>query len=40
VRRANATLGGTWPTYEAFDAFMHEDPAFASLPVEEIDHFA
>jgi hypothetical protein len=39
VTRANATLDGTWPTYESFDAFMRADRAFARMSAEEVEHF-
>lgn len=39
TRRALTTLGGRWPTFKTFDAFMREDRAFAQLPTDEIDHF-
>jgi hypothetical protein len=39
ARRANATLEAAWPTSEGLDAFMREDPAFARMPREEIEHF-
>lgn len=39
IRRALTTLEGAWPTFKTFDAFMHEDRAFARLPRDELDHF-
>ena len=38
VRRAKAMLDGEWPTHRTFDAWLREDPSFAWLPTDELEH--
>jgi hypothetical protein len=37
--RLEGTLDGTWPTYKTVDRWLRDDPAFARLPTDEIEHF-
>lgn len=38
-RNALALLEGTWPDPKGVDAWLRNDPAFAAMPDEELEHF-